>query len=88
MNRGEASAFGILAGVASVTFYYIILYFLVFGNFIEVMKEGGTDLYPVEEQLWWLFIGVGLILGLRAVIKAGKWARKDHCNNCSNKVST
>jgi len=86
MNRGEAMGFGAIASISSIILYYVILYFLVFDNFLVVIKQTGHDLYPVETELWWLFIGFGFILGLRACTKTYKWARRNYCNHCGKEL--
>lgn len=52
MNRGEAMGLDAIAGDVSIIIYYAILYFLVFDNFLVVMKYAGHDLYEVETELW------------------------------------
>jgi len=86
MNRGEALGFGTIAAVTSIAFYYIILYFFVFENFLIVTKHVGYDMYSIESELWWLFFGFGLILGLNAVTKSYKWARRSYCNHCGKEL--
>lgn len=87
MNRGEAIGFGIIAGLATIVFYYSILYFLVLSNFLVVMKHLDYDLYLVETELWWAFIGVGFIFAIRTLTKTYKWARRDYCNHCGKELS-
>lgn len=82
MNRGEAAGFGVLATAVTVTAYYLILYFLVFDNLLVVSNSIGTNLYPVETEMWWLIVGFGFILALRTITKGYKWARRDYCNHC------
>lgn len=86
MNRGEAAGFSVIAGFASIIFYYAILYFLVFDNFLILAQQVGYDLYPVESEVWWLMIGFGLILGLRAITKSYKWTRRAYCNHCGKEI--
>lgn len=86
MNRGEALGFGAVAAIISIVLYYMILYFLVFDNFLVVIKHAGHDLYLVETELWWVFFGFGLILGLRAITKTYRWARRDYCNHCGREL--
>ena len=87
MNRGEALGFGAIAGFASIGLYYAILYFFVFENFLIIIKQLGYNMYTVESELWWLFFGFGMILGLRAVTKSYKWARRNYCNHCGKVLS-
>ena len=86
MNRGEALGFGAIASFTSIAWYYVILYFFVFENFLIATKHVGYDLYPVETELWWLFFGFGLILALRAVTKTYRWARRNYCNHCGKEL--
>jgi len=86
MNRGEALGFGLIATIGSIVLYYVILYFLIFDNILVVLKQSGTDLYSVEMELWWLFIGFGLIMGQRALTKSYRWARRDYCNHCGKEL--
>ena len=86
MNRGEAAGFSVIASGASIVFYYAILYFLVFDNLLIVAKHVGYDLYSIESEVWWLIIGFGFILGLRAVTKSYRWARRAYCNHCGKEI--
>ena len=86
MNRGEALGFGAIAGVASILLYYVILYYFVFENFLIVAKHVGYDLYAIETESWWLFFGFGLVLGLRAITKSYKWARRSFCDHCGKEL--
>jgi len=86
MNRGEALGFGAIASFTSIAWYYGILYFFVFENFLIATKHVGYDLYLVETELWWLFVGFGLILALRAVTKTYRWARRNYCNHCGKEL--
>jgi len=86
MNRGEAAGISVIAGCASIVFYYAILYFLVFDNLLIVAKHVGYDLYSIESEVWWLIIGFGFILGLRAVTKSYRWARRAYCNHCGKEI--
>ena len=87
MNRGEALGFGAIAGFASIGLYYAILYFFIFENFLIITKQLGYNMYSVESELLWLFFGFGMILGLRAVTKSYKWARRNYCNHCGKVLS-
>ena len=82
MNRGEATGVGLIGGLASVVTYYIILYMFIFDNLLVVAKQTGYDLYSVESEVWWLMIGFGLILGLRAITKTHKYFRRNFCEHC------
>ena len=86
MNRGEALGFGMIAGLASIVVYYVILYFFIFENFLIVTKYLGYDMYSVESEVWWLFFGFGMILGLRAITKTYKWTRRSFCNHCGKEI--
>lgn len=86
MNRGEALGFGAIVGFGSIGLYYAVLYFFVFQNFLVVTKQLGYDMYPVEIELWWFFFGFGMILGLRALTKSYKWARRSFCDHCGKEL--
>jgi len=86
MNRGEALGLGIIAGFASITTFYLILYLVVFDNLLVVSLQLGSDLYPVQTEMWWLLIGFGFILGLRSINKTYRWARRDFCNHCGKEI--
>ena len=86
MNRGEAMGIGAIASFASIVLYYVILYFFIFENFLIATKHVGYDLYAIETELWWLFFGFGLVLGLRAITKTYRWARRDYCNHCGKEL--
>ena len=86
MNRGEALGFSIIASCISIVFYYTILYYLVFDNLLIVAKHVGYDLYSIESEVWWLIVGFGFILGLRAITKSYKWARRAYCNHCGKEI--
>lgn len=87
MNRGEAMGLGTILSILTVVIFYAILYFFIFDNFLVVAKTLNHDLYPVEEQLWWLFIGFGFIYALRAATKGYRWARRDYCNHCGKELT-
>jgi len=82
MNRGEAAGIGMIVSTATLILHYAILYYFVFENFLIITKTLNYDLYSVEEELWWLFIGFGFIFAIRAGTKAYKWSRRDYCNHC------
>lgn len=82
MNRGEALGLGAIASFSSIGLYYAILYYFIFENFLIVTKHVGYDMYFVETELWWLFFGFGMVLGLRAITKTYKWARRSFCDYC------
>lgn len=86
MNRGEAMGLGIFLSSLTIIWYYAILYFLVFDNFLIVAKTLNHDLYSVEEEIWWMFIGFGLILAVRAATKSYKWARRSYCDHCGKEI--
>ncbi len=77
---------GAIAGLTTIVFHYGILYFLVFDNFLVVTKTLTYDLYSVEEELWWMFIGFGFIFAIRAVTKSYKWARRSFCDHCGKEL--
>lgn len=86
MNRGEALGLGAIALMATIISHYTILYLLVFENFLVVTKTLNYDLYSVEEELWWMFIGFGFILGIRAATKTYKWSRRSYCDHCGKEL--
>ena len=86
MNRGEAMGIGVIASTMTLIIHYVILYFLVFENFLVVTKILSYDLYSVEEELWWMFLGFGFILAIRAGTKSYKWSRRSYCNHCGEEI--
>jgi len=86
MNRGEAMGIGAIISTITLVLHYAILYYFIFENFLVVTKTLNYDLYSVEEQLWWMFIGFGFIFAIRAGTKSYKWARRDFCNHCGKEL--
>lgn len=86
MNRGEAMGLGAILSIVTLVAHYAILYFLVFENFLVVTKTINYDLYSVEEELWWMFIGFGFIFAIRAGTKAYRWSRRSYCEHCGKEL--
>ena len=86
MNRDEAVAASLLMSLLVFVAYFAVLYFFVFENFLIVTHQIGYDLYPVELELWWLFIGFGFMIVIRALTKSYKWTRRDYCNHCGEEL--
>ncbi len=86
MNRGEAAGLGVIFSTLTLILHYVILYFFVFENFLIVTKTLNYDLFSVEEQVWWMFIGLGFIFAIRAGTKSYKWARRSYCNHCGKEL--
>ena len=55
-------------------------------EFEFITKELGYDMYSVESEVWWFFFGFGMILGLRALTKSYKWARRSFCDHCGKEL--
>jgi|APSaa5957512535_1039671.scaffolds.fasta_scaffold79876_1 hypothetical protein len=86
MNRGEAAGATALLTLLTFVIYYAVLYFFVFEIFLIITRQIGYDFYTVEESLWWLFIGFGFIINIRAATKSYKWTRRDYCNHCGEEL--
>lgn len=87
MNRGEAVLGGVLTSVLITLVAWTIIYFLIFDNVLIVADQLGYNLYPVESQLWWLFVGWILLVAVRGAIKTQKYLRRDNCNHCGEELS-
>lgn len=86
MNRGESILGAILGAFGTIVVSWVILYSIVFENVLVVAEQIGYDLYPVESQLWWLFVGCILLTGIRAVTKIQKYLRRNNCPHCGDEL--
>lgn len=86
MNRGEAVGMGLIAAIAVFCLSLGIWYFVIIDNLVIIGTEFGYELQPLKENIWWIFIGLALLAGIRAGSKAQKYARKDICKHCGKEI--
>ena len=86
MNRGEAGIASLITAIVAFGLYYGILYYMILDNLLVVTNELGHNLDPVKSELWWMFIGFGLILGMKTITKTYRYTRKDYCKHCGKTI--
>ncbi len=67
----------LVALVLIMVFVWSLWYFFIFQNFMEVALEvWGWDFFPVEQQLWWMIVGLILLSSFAGAIKIYQYSRR------------
>ncbi len=77
MGNEDATMNGLVTFILCMVLVWSLWYFAIFNNFMVVALEvWGWDFFPVEQEFWWLAVGLILLSSFGAAMKVFEYSRR------------